>query len=234
MRPPRFCTKMSLADERVKALRLSRNFGHQIATTAGLEHASGDAVVIIDADLQDPPEVIVQMYARWLEGYHVAYGQRDGTRRRDPVQALEREDFLPAGESAVARADPERHRRLPADGSRGGRGAPADAGARSLPARNGELGRISASGRAVSARGEAARARANSRCSRCSVSRRRDLLILLHAAAAGGLERFLRSRDRASSGFFMRWPCVSLSIPRIGCAAGLPSSSRSSSWAACS
>jgi dolichol-phosphate mannosyltransferase len=68
---------MSLADDRVKGLRLSRNFGHQVATTAGLEHASGDAVVIMDADLQDPPEVIVQMYARWLEGYHVAYGQRE-------------------------------------------------------------------------------------------------------------------------------------------------------------
>ncbi len=69
--------EMSLADERVKALRLSRNFGHQVATTAGLEHASGDAVVLMDADLQDPPEVIVQMYARWQEGYHVAYGQRE-------------------------------------------------------------------------------------------------------------------------------------------------------------
>lgn len=69
--------ELSLTDERVKALRLSRNFGHQVATTAGLEHASGDAVVLMDADLQDPPEVIVQMYARWLEGYHVAYGQRE-------------------------------------------------------------------------------------------------------------------------------------------------------------
>ena len=69
--------ELSLADPRVKGLRLSRNFGHQVATTAGLEHASGDAVVIMDADLQDPPELIVQMYARWLEGYHVAYGERE-------------------------------------------------------------------------------------------------------------------------------------------------------------
>ncbi len=69
--------EMSLTDERVRGLRLSRNFGHQVATTAGLEHATGDAVVIMDADLQDPPEVIVQMYARWLEGFHVAYGQRE-------------------------------------------------------------------------------------------------------------------------------------------------------------
>jgi dolichol-phosphate mannosyltransferase len=67
---------LSGTDPRVRGLRLSRNFGQQIATTAGLEHAAGDAVVIIDADLQDPPEVIEQMIARWQEGYHVAYGQR--------------------------------------------------------------------------------------------------------------------------------------------------------------
>jgi glycosyltransferase involved in cell wall biosynthesis len=67
---------LSRADSRVRGLRLSRNFGQQIATTAGLEHAAGDAVAIIDADLQDPPEVIEQMIARWQEGYHVAYGKR--------------------------------------------------------------------------------------------------------------------------------------------------------------
>jgi polyisoprenyl-phosphate glycosyltransferase len=64
------------ADPRVRGLRLSRNFGQQIATTAGLEHAAGDAVVIMDADLQDPPELIETMIARWQEGYHVAYAQR--------------------------------------------------------------------------------------------------------------------------------------------------------------
>jgi dolichol-phosphate mannosyltransferase len=64
------------ADSRVRGLRLSRNFGQQIATTAGLEHAAGDAVVIIDADLQDPPELIDTMLTHWREGYHVAYAQR--------------------------------------------------------------------------------------------------------------------------------------------------------------
>ena len=64
------------SDPRVRVVRLSRNFGHQIAVTAGLEHAAGDAVVIIDADLQDPPEVIEQMLARWREGYDVVYGRR--------------------------------------------------------------------------------------------------------------------------------------------------------------
>lgn len=63
-------------NEHTRVLSLSRNFGHQIAVTAGIEHASGEAVVIIDADLQDPPEVILEMVARWRDGYHVVYGMR--------------------------------------------------------------------------------------------------------------------------------------------------------------
>jgi dolichol-phosphate mannosyltransferase len=72
----RVLNELTRADERVRGLRLSRNFGQQIATTAGIEHAAGDAVVIMDADLQDPPELIEAMLARWQEGYHVAYAQR--------------------------------------------------------------------------------------------------------------------------------------------------------------
>jgi len=68
--------ELTRADGRVRGLRLSRNFGQQVATTAGLEHAAGDAAVIMDADLQDPPELIEAMIARWQEGYHVAYAQR--------------------------------------------------------------------------------------------------------------------------------------------------------------
>ena len=68
--------EIQATDGRARIIRLSRNFGHQTAVTAGLEHASGDAVVLIDADLQDPPEVIAEMVARWREGYHVAYGGR--------------------------------------------------------------------------------------------------------------------------------------------------------------
>jgi polyisoprenyl-phosphate glycosyltransferase len=64
------------ADRHVRVLELSRNFGHQIAVTAGIEHATGDAVVLIDADLQDPPEVIQEMVERWRAGYDVAYGVR--------------------------------------------------------------------------------------------------------------------------------------------------------------
>jgi polyisoprenyl-phosphate glycosyltransferase len=75
-RTPELLEALQKADTHVGAIRLSRNFGHQVAVTAGLEHASGDAVVIIDADLQDPPDVIPQMIVRWREGYDVAYGER--------------------------------------------------------------------------------------------------------------------------------------------------------------
>ena len=57
-------------------MRLSRNFGHQIALTAGVDVARGDAVVVMDADLQDPPEVVLEMAARWREGYDVVYAVR--------------------------------------------------------------------------------------------------------------------------------------------------------------
>lgn len=63
-------------DPRVKILDFSRNFGHQIAITAGMDHAKGDAVVAIDGDLQDPPEVIPQLVAKWKEGYQVVFGKR--------------------------------------------------------------------------------------------------------------------------------------------------------------
>jgi glycosyltransferase involved in cell wall biosynthesis len=63
-------------DPRVCVVSFARNFGHQIAVTAGLDHARGQAVVVIDADLQDPPEVIPELIARWREGYHVVYGVR--------------------------------------------------------------------------------------------------------------------------------------------------------------
>jgi len=64
------------ADERIRLLDFSRNFGHQIAITAGMDHARGNAIVIIDGDLQDPPELIPQMIEKWREGYEVVYAQR--------------------------------------------------------------------------------------------------------------------------------------------------------------
>jgi len=69
-------------DPRVKAVRLSRNFGHQAALTAGLDYASGDAVLVMDADLQHPPELIPAFVAKWREGYEIVYGYRRGRRPR--------------------------------------------------------------------------------------------------------------------------------------------------------
>ena len=63
-------------DPRVRVLDFSRNFGHQIAISAGLDYARGEAVVIIDSDLQDPPEVIPELVARWRDGAEVVYAQR--------------------------------------------------------------------------------------------------------------------------------------------------------------
>ncbi|HLI69880.1 MAG TPA: glycosyltransferase family 2 protein [Ktedonobacteraceae bacterium] len=63
-------------DRRVRVIDFSRNFGHQIAISAGLDHARGDAVIIIDSDLQDPPEVIPQLIATWKKGAEVVYAQR--------------------------------------------------------------------------------------------------------------------------------------------------------------
>lgn len=63
-------------DSRVKVIDFSRNFGHQIAVTAGIDRARGEAVVVIDADLQDPPELIYDMIKKWEEGYEVVYAKR--------------------------------------------------------------------------------------------------------------------------------------------------------------
>ncbi len=67
---------LSAVDPRVAVLELSRNFGKEIAMTAGLDHARGDAVVVIDADLQDPPELIPEMISHWRDGYDVVYAKR--------------------------------------------------------------------------------------------------------------------------------------------------------------
>lgn len=75
-------------DPRVCYISLARNFGHQIAVTAGLRFAQGDAVVVLDADLQDPPELIPAMIAKWREGYQVIYAKRTARRREGPTKKL--------------------------------------------------------------------------------------------------------------------------------------------------
>lgn len=66
------------ADPRVRAVELARNFGHQIAISAGLDHARGDGVIVMDADLQDPPEVLPEFIGKWREGHDVVYAIREG------------------------------------------------------------------------------------------------------------------------------------------------------------
>ena len=69
-------SSLKAKDARIKAIKFSRNFGHQFAVTAGLEHCSGDCIAIIDADLQDPPRIILKMVAFWQKGYYVVFGRR--------------------------------------------------------------------------------------------------------------------------------------------------------------
>lgn len=82
---------IAVNDGRVAIVNLSRNFGKEIALTAGLDHARGDAFVVIDADLQDPPELIVELVRRWREGYDVVYAKRtsrDGESRLKKLTAF--------------------------------------------------------------------------------------------------------------------------------------------------
>lgn len=85
----------SLLDPRVKIIDFSRNFGHQIAITAGMDYAQGNAIVVIDADLQDPPELILDMIEKWREGYEVVYAVRT-KRKGKPFQKTNCGFVLPA------------------------------------------------------------------------------------------------------------------------------------------
>jgi len=75
-------------DRRYRLIKLSRNFGHQIAITAGLDHAAGRAVVVMDADLQDPPEVVRAMIAKWKEGYDVVCAERASRHGESPFKRV--------------------------------------------------------------------------------------------------------------------------------------------------
>jgi dolichol-phosphate mannosyltransferase len=75
-RTPELIRKLHALDSRVHFIDFARNFGHQMAVTAGMDYAQGDAVILIDADLQDPPELILEMIKKWKEGYKVVYAVR--------------------------------------------------------------------------------------------------------------------------------------------------------------
>lgn len=76
-RSPEIGRELRTRDPRIKIINFSRNFGHQVAISAGIDYAEGDAVNILDSDLQDPPEVILELAAKWKEGYQIVYAQRE-------------------------------------------------------------------------------------------------------------------------------------------------------------
>ena len=124
-------------DSRVKLLKFSRRFGQPMATLAGMQYSSGDAVIVMDVDLQDPPELVVDMVAKWREGYDVVLPQR---RHRTGEPWLKR---LVAGTgyqiiNRIADVqNPAQHGRLPSDGAAGRQRGRAPAGDARLPARHG-------------------------------------------------------------------------------------------------
>lgn len=75
-------------DNKVKVISFSRNFGHQIAVTAGIDYAKGNAIVIMDADMQDPPELVPEMIAKWEKGFDVVYAKRLRRRGETPFKLL--------------------------------------------------------------------------------------------------------------------------------------------------
>ena len=108
----------------VVVVHLSRNFGHQAAVSAGIDHARGRAVVVMDGDLQDPPEVIPQFVERWREGYDVVYAVRQPPQGRT-AQAAGLLRLLSHPERDQRPGHPARQRRLLPDGPAGGRRAQA-------------------------------------------------------------------------------------------------------------
>ena len=100
-------------DDRFTVVRLSRNFGHQVAISAGLDHAHGNAVIVMDADLQDPPEVALELAKKWREGFDVVYAVRDDRAGESRTRARDHGPLLPVHVSPQRGTDPGRHRRLP-------------------------------------------------------------------------------------------------------------------------
>lgn len=92
------------ADPRITAVSLSRNFGKEIAIAAGLAHARGDAAIMMDADLQHPPEMLPQFLAKWREGYQIVYGQRVSRESDGPIRRLLTRGFYSIF-NALARTD---------------------------------------------------------------------------------------------------------------------------------
>ena len=126
----------------VVAINLSRNYGHQIALTAGLHAARGERILIIDADLQDPPELLGEMMAAWTSGRRRRLWPAPQARRRDDVQIADRRAVLSAAAPPRRHRHSARHRRFPPDEPARARCAQRHARAVPLHPRHGELDRV--------------------------------------------------------------------------------------------
>jgi dolichol-phosphate mannosyltransferase len=105
--------KLRELDQSYKIVELSRNFGQQLAITAGLDYGAGDAVIVMDDDLQDPPELIPELVERWREGYDVVCAVRQQRQGGDRDQEAHRDSVLPFVEIPHHRRYPHRCGRVP-------------------------------------------------------------------------------------------------------------------------
>ena len=110
---PDILRDLAARDAHVRAVMFARNAGHQMAVTAGLDYACGDAIIIIDADLQDPPEVIPEMIEKWRGG---ALWPAQKARGRNRLQKADRQRVLPDALAADGRHGSPRYGRFPAGG----------------------------------------------------------------------------------------------------------------------
>jgi len=196
---PAILDRLAESDPRLRVVHLSRNFGHQPALTAGLEKARGDVVVMLDADLQDPPELIAAMIERWREGSDIVYmvrEQRDGESMFKLTTArwfyklfrwLAQVDLAPnSGDFPTARSP--RARRIALDGR-----------AQPLPARHDRLGRLHAERDPLSPRRPLTPARRSTPLRKMlRFLARRDPLVLARAAPTRDLSRFPHLGHRGS------------------------------------
>ena len=196
---PELLDRMAAEDPRIRVIHLSRNFGHQAALTAGLEHAVGDVVAMIDADLQDPPELIPTMVARWEAGADVVYAVRKQREGETAFKLATRLVVLQALRQARPGRPRAQLRRLsPARPPRAGRAADDDR-ALALPARHDRVGRLHADGRPVRARRPPRRRDEVHAAQDAALLAGRDRLLLARAAAARHVRRAALRRRSPSS-----------------------------------